>query len=73
MDWKKLVSGENEAGWDRALRLFLAAALVAAFALNYAQGMLGYAALVVALILAVTALTGHCLIYSLLGFATRKE
>ena len=60
----------NMAAWDRGARFAVALLLVAAYFMNYVAGVVGYLALLVALIFLVTSIVGFCPIYSLSGFGT---
>lgn len=61
---------KNESETDRAVRAVLGIALLAVYALNYAQAPWNYVAAALGAILLITAATGSCLIYSLLGIKT---
>lgn len=61
---------QNEAGWDRVLRVAAGAILFAAYALWFQWTLPGYVMVIIALIALVTGLLGHCAIYSLLGIRT---
>ncbi|MBI1364905.1 MAG: DUF2892 domain-containing protein [Alphaproteobacteria bacterium] len=57
---------------DRILRLVVAAALIAYFAMSARAGV-DYIALVIGGVLAVTALVGVCPAYSIFGISTKKK
>ena len=63
----------NMAAWDRAGRFVISLLLVGAYFMNYIAGILGYLALLVALIFLVTSIVGFCPMYSLIGFGTLKK
>lgn len=60
----------NMAGWDRLLRLLLGLAMLAAGAAGVAPGLASIALLIFAWVPLLTALSGWCPFYSLLGVRT---
>jgi len=61
----------NESGLDRIIRA-LAGLLILYLAYAVFSGVLQILGYVVGLILILTAITGFCLLYKLLGFSTKK-
>lgn len=61
---------QNVGGLDRILRLLVAVVLVAFYFYGQVSGGWGILWLVTALVLAVTAITGFCPLYKLLGIDT---
>lgn len=72
MDLKKLFFEKNEGDADRAVRIILGAVFAYAFFQNMFSGLASWLVLAVGLILLVTGFMGHCSVYSLFGFSTRK-
>lgn len=62
----------NEAWWDQAVRILLGGVLVLASQL-WIGGILGWIVALVGLIALFTGITGHCLLYALIGWQTRAE
>ncbi len=60
---------KNESQRDRSIR-FILAIVFTMFAFLYLQGIWHLLAVIVALILLVTALNGFCLVYKFLGIST---
>ena len=58
---------------DRITRLIIAAAVVVMYFLNAISGTSGIALLVIAAVLALTALISFCPIYFALGLRTKKK
>lgn len=69
---KALNKLQNESQTDRIVR-FLAGLVVAFAAYSYFTGLLQLVLYIVAVILLVTAITGFCLIYKLVGISTLKK
>lgn len=69
---KALKKLQNESQTDRIVR-FLAGLVVAFAAYSYFTGLLQLVLYIVAVILLVTAITGFCLIYKLVGISTLKK
>ncbi len=63
----------NEAGWDRIVRLILAVILGYLGFFQMKGTTAGIILDIIAVILLVTAVVGFCPLYSVLGFATKKE
>lgn len=62
---------KNESGLDRAVRAILAVAFFVLGAYIF-TGVLSIIAYVLAVIMLITAITGFCLLYKLLGINTAK-
>ncbi|HMB53690.1 MAG TPA: DUF2892 domain-containing protein [Thermoanaerobaculia bacterium] len=60
----------NMAGWDRLLRLLLGLAMLAVGAAGVAPGLASLALLIFAWVPLLTAISGWCPFYSLLGIRT---
>ena len=69
---KALKKLQNENQTDRIVR-FLAGLVVAFVAYSYFTGLSQLVLYIVAVILLITAVTGFCLIYKLLGMSTLKK
>ena len=69
---KALKKLQNESQTDRIVR-FLAGLVVAFASYSYFTGLLQLVLYIVAVILLVTAITGFCLIYKLVGISTLKK
>ena len=72
MDFKKLFFEKNEGNIDRAVRIIIGIVLVYVFVLNMFLDWLNIFVLFAGLVLIVTGLVGHCSVYSLFGFSTKK-
>lgn len=69
---KKKVMIKNMGNADRAIRLLVAAALVALYFSGVISGTLGLIGIVVAAIFTLTTILGYCPLYSLIGVKTCK-
>ena len=67
---KKLLLEKNEAAWDRALRILLGFILIWVYSLWLLPGLWNVLWLLIAAILIVTGVAGHCTLYSLFNFKT---
>lgn len=63
---------KNESNLDRIIRAIVGAILVIV-GLTALKGWAGIVALIIGLILLLTAATGFCLLYKVFGFSTLKE
>jgi len=71
MDIVKLLLERNEATWDRLLRVVVGVAIIAAFTFGIVGAdLVGYIILLIGLIGIFTGISGHCLVYTLLGIST---
>jgi Inner membrane protein YgaP-like, transmembrane domain len=68
-----MIMTKNEGNTDRIIRIILAAILAFLYFSGTVTGTLGVILLVVAVILAITALIGVCPIYLLLKMSTAKK
>ncbi len=64
---------KNESGFDRILRVLLAAAIAVLYFTGVLSGTWAIVLGVVAVILLVTGLVGFCPLYKLLGISTLKK
>lgn len=55
---------------DKIVRISIALILIILFSLNYIQGTLGYVAIAVAAVFALTSFISFCPLYTLLGINT---
>ncbi len=62
----------NMAGWDRIVRLIVAAILILVSALLLRFSPVGIVLTIVGAILILTSLVGWCPLYTLIGFRTRR-
>jgi hypothetical protein len=67
-----MVVEPNLAWWDRAVRIAVAVAIVAACMMGYVPAGVAWLALLLGGALLVNGLAGRCAIYSLLGLSTCK-
>ncbi len=72
MDWKRLLIERNEAWWDQAVRIALGGALVLV-PFVWIGGILGWLVALVGVIALFTGITGHCTLYPLIGWQTRRK
>ncbi|HAH38506.1 MAG TPA: DUF2892 domain-containing protein [Algoriphagus sp.] len=61
---------KNMGTTDRAIRLTIAAILVALYFSNFISGIIGIVAIVIAAIFTLTTLVGFCPLYTLVGINT---
>jgi len=71
MNLRKWLTEENEALWDKAIRVIAGAVLLAIYAFGPNFGILGYVLLLFGLVGLFTGVTGHCLLYVPFNFTTK--